>query len=66
MRRKREDKVERSIGCEDRVLDLRIDLAFPAPAAEYAVMSHTRLMMMALHMRAQSRTKIVGCRRLAD
>lgn len=47
---------ERSTGglvCrQDRVPDLRVDLGFPSPAAEHAVMPNANLKVMALHMGA--------------
>src|SRR5882757_9280173 len=54
-----------SIARQDHVLDQRIDLRLPAPAAENAVVADAELQVMALEMRAQTRAHLVSSHRLA-
>src|ERR1700704_5898843 len=54
-----------SIACQDHVLDQRIDLRLPAPAAENAVVADAELQVMALEMGAQTRAHLVSSHRLA-
>src|SRR5262245_4244825 len=56
----------RSIACQNHVLDQRIDLQLPAPAAEDAVMADAELQVMALEIGAQARAHLLRRQRLAD
>src|ERR1700722_15555017 len=51
---------------QNDVLDDRIDLIFPALAAEYAVMADARLHVMAPHIGPQARAQLVRGLGLAD
>jgi len=55
-----------SVARQNQVAHNRIDLAIPAPAAEDAVMAHAGLHMVPLHVRLETRAKIMGDRALTQ
>ncbi len=46
-----------SVHRQNHVPHLRIDLLFPFAAGKHAIMAHTRLQMVTLHVRAKARAK---------